>query len=122
MDFDTNEFWKLVDLAQRDFDAFTTRLQKMSRDELVGFEWKFEEMAGYLYKPEFGVNYPSEDAFEDLAAFVVGQGRAFYEKVIENPAEMPSDWNRAQHGIDIQYEASNVFYDRFGEEMPPFEG
>jgi hypothetical protein len=122
MQLDEADFWKLVDLAQADFDAFTRKLEKMSREELTAFEWKFEETAGYLYKPEFGVNYPSEDAFEDLAAYVVGQGKTYYEKVLGNPAEMPTETDRDKHGLDIQGQAATVYYERFGEEMPPFEG
>ena len=122
MELDEADFWKLVDLAQKDFDAFTRRLEKMTREELIAFEWKFEETAGYLYKPEFGVNYPSEDAFEDLAAYVVGQGKKYYENVLSNPEEMPTDRDRSKHGLDIQGQAATVFYERYGEEMPPFGG
>jgi hypothetical protein len=122
MEFDETDFWKLVDLAQKDFDAYTRKLEKMSREELVAFEWKFEETAGYLYKPEFGVNFPSEDAFEDLAAYVVGQGKKYYDNVLNNPSEMPADWDRNKHGLDIQGQAATVYYERYGEEMPPFEG
>ena len=121
-DFPDDQFWSLVSLARQDFTAFTTKLEGMNRDDLIGFAWKFEDLAGCLHDDKCHQSQFSEDYLEDLCGWVVGQGRTFYENVRHNPDQMPEEVDSSELGIEIQYEASVVYYDRFGEEMPPLEG
>ena len=121
-DFDDDEFWKLIDTANQDFAAFTRALEAMTREELIGFSWKFQDTAGMLYDEEHGVNYPSEDYFEDLAAYVVARGKKFYNEALEDPAKMPKEMKMALPGIEIQYEANKIYREKFRESLPPFQG
>jgi hypothetical protein len=94
----------------------------MTRDDLIGFYWLFQDTAGVLYDEAHGVNYPSEDYFEDLAAYVVARGKHFFEQVRDDPSRMPKTMDADKPGIDIQYEASKVYRKRFGEPIPAFDG
>lgn len=120
---DAGEFWSLVDLARRDTSAFQTTLERLDRRGLIRFSWMFEEFASRLGdQPFVDRDDPeaSEDFLDDLAEEVVGQGRAFYEDVIAHPENMPEevDYDDASH--IIRAAASDTFFHRFGEEIPPY--
>lgn len=114
-------FWALVALADSDFDAFSERLRAMDRASLIGFAWAFEEKAGLLWDPRYHRNRFSEDDLEDLSGWIVGRGRAFYEDILAHPERMPADWDNSETGMDIPYAATEIHFERFGDEMPPFE-
>lgn len=117
-----DQFWTLISLAKQDTAAFVKKLEGMSQVELIGFAWKFEDLAGFLYDEEYHQGRFSEDYLEDLCDWVVAQGKEFYENVLNNPDQMPTEVNYSDPDIDIPYQVSTVYYDRFGEEMPPLEG
>ena len=121
-----DEFWALVTLANEDFDAFTKTLERMDRGALIAFAWKFEQLAGILYDDEYlqHLNFEnelSEDYLEDLCGWIVGKGKVFYEDIINHPEKMPTELDDTEPGISIQFEASQIYFDRYGEEMPPWE-
>jgi hypothetical protein len=35
---------------------------------------------------------------------------------------MPTEVNYDEPGLDVRFEAEKVYADRFGEDMPPFDG
>lgn len=118
---DDEAFWTLVALADSDFDAFCARLEAMDGPGLTGFAWAFEEKAGVLWDVRYHHDRFSEDDLEDLCGWVVGRGRAFYEDIVAHPERMPTEWNPAETGMDIQYQATQTYFERFGSEMPAFE-
>lgn len=115
---DDSQFWSIVSLVKQDFASFKQKLERMSQAELIGFVWKFEEIADLLYDDKYLYNQTSEDYMEDLCGYIVGQGREFYEHVRAHPDQMPKAVDYAEPGIDIKYQASEIYYDRFGEPMP----
>ena len=120
---DPGEFWALVDLGRRDFAAFVAALGAADRRGRLRFAWWFEYLQGTLRRPPYvDVTDPelSEDALDDLAHEVVGKGRAFYEAVRADPALMPQRTDRGDPAHRMRYEASNVYFARYGEELPPY--
>lgn len=121
-DADFDAFWALVDLARTDHPAFVAKLRAADRRELIRFEWIFVEMASALGREpyrRFTDPTLSEDARDDLWEAVVGRGRAFYEDVLAHPERMPREVDSDDVSHRMRYEASNVFFERFGEEIPP---
>lgn len=122
-DINMDQFWALVELARTDFPAFVEALRNADRQELIRFAWVFEELASRLggkrYRKYTNPSF-SEDSTDDLWNEVVGRGRAFYEDVIAHPQKMPSDIDYSDPSHKMRYEASNVFFERYGEEIPPF--
>lgn len=122
-DADPEAFWALIELARKDFEAFLAALKGLDRRGLIRFAWMFEELASGLgaepyashTNPEF-----SEDVLDDLWDEVVGKGRAFYEEVLAHPERMPADVDYSDPSHRMRYEASNVFFERYGEEIPPY--
>jgi hypothetical protein len=122
-DADPDEFWDLISLARKDFAAFGEKLKGMDRRALIRFAWMFEEHASVLGNEPYSKHTDStfsEDSLDDLWEEVVGRGRGFYEGVIAHPEKMPAEIDYSDVSHQIRYEASNVFHERYGEEIPPF--
>jgi len=121
-DADLGEFWRLVALAREDRAAFLQTLREMDRRGLIRFAWLFEELMTQLGREPHASHTPpefSEDAVEDLWEEVVGRGREFYERVIADPARMPWETDASDPSHRIRYDAGNVYFERYGEEIPP---
>lgn len=122
-DANPNTFWALVELARKDYEAFVAALKNLNRRELIRFAWMFEEFASRLgeepYQRRINPTF-SEDVTDDLWEEVVGKGQAFYEDVLEHPDKMPADVDYSDPSHQMRYEASNVFFERYGEEIPPY--
>jgi hypothetical protein len=122
-DADPEQFWSLVALARTDQPAFVAALEGLDRKALIRFAWTFEELASALgaepyashTDPEF-----SEDVLDDLWEEVVGRGREFYADVLAHPERMPADVDYSDPSHRMRYAASNVFFARHGEEIPPY--
>jgi hypothetical protein len=123
-DQEVGEFWAWVDLARRDWDAFAAEMRNLDGPILIRFGWTFEELAGDVWAAveEGGFEHfkspVSEDALEDICGWVVAQGRAYYERCICDPT-LAVEWPKGV-GIGVKYEAAKAYFERFGEEPPPY--
>lgn len=112
-------FWNLVGRADGSEGKLRDLLAALSRDDLIRFAREFELAAVELTCEPF-TRYmigQSEDGIEDIARWIVSQGREAYEHVIARPeltpAEVPSEPS-SLHGV-----AQSVFDSRYDEAMPP---
>jgi hypothetical protein len=122
-DFDPEAFWALVRTARGDLGAFRAALERLDRRALIRFSWAFEEAASRLGAEPFRQHADpalSEDAYDDLAEWVVGQGREHYEHVLAHPEALPNDVDTRDPALRMRYEAGAVFAERFGDEIPPY--
>lgn len=122
-DANPDEFWAMIDLARRDYPAFVSALGDADRRSLIRFAWWFEHLQGKLrQKPYQDTEDPalSEDWLDDLADEVVGKGKAFYDEVRAHPERMPTEADHDDPSHDMRYEASSVYFKRYGEELPPY--
>lgn len=115
-----NSFWELIALAQQDREAYRKRLKEMSREDLVGFYHHYEMAAGEL-KDEPYIDHMSpqlsEDGVDDVANWVVAQGKDRYTQVIDQPESIPS---RVDSSPGFLGDAINEHYDRYNE-PPPYD-
>lgn len=122
-DADPEAFWALVALAREDPDAFRAALRDLDRRALIRFYWMFEEAASRLGAERYRRHTAptlSEDAYDDVAEWVVGQGREHYEHVLSHPREMPREVDTRDPALRMRYEAGSVFAERFNDEIPPY--
>lgn len=118
------EFWQLINAANQDFDGFCDRLNTMSKQDLKEFVWLFKDKAGELADDRFldcildNRDSITEDALEDLSGWIVGKGENFYKSVLESPEKIPAEINDDSPGITIQFEASRIYFEKFGEHVP----
>jgi hypothetical protein len=112
-------FWGIVERAQKDRTTLDRILRGLERKDLIRFQHHFEETSLDLQGPRFTDLLPdlSEDGIQDIADWVVTQGRAFYEQVQADPKRMPT--TRAGGALaTFSGVADNVFYERFNERIP----
>jgi hypothetical protein len=86
-------FWELIALARQNREQFRTRLKQMDRDSLTRFCWTYETAAAdFKYEPY--INYlgsQSDDAVDEISQWIVGQGKDYYMRILDNPALIPTD-------------------------------
>lgn len=121
--FDPNEisdwFWSIIDDAACSRQALESRLHQLERDEVIRFQDEFLEAAVQLTDEPFLVHlgdYVSEDTMQDLAEWVVSQGKRFYVDVWNSPQRI-ADVN-VREGVTYAGVAANVYWGRFGTSMP----
>lgn len=114
----TDEMWRAVEVARESHARFLGLLKKMSREELFRFYWGYRGAAGELRDAPY-TDYMdqalSEDGIEEIAHWVVAQGKEAYDGVIANPEQLPQ---RAPEPINLSADARAEYEDRFGEPMP----
>ncbi len=117
-EFVSPEFWELLEIACKDRTEFSLRMMKISREHLLQFIWTFGELAAeFKYEPYNKHFSPelSEDGIDDLAMWVIEQGRDYIYAVEKVPSIIP------QHA-DLKYSslgaAMDEYYRRYGEEAP----
>jgi hypothetical protein len=114
-------FWETVERGGRDPDRMREVLDSLSGEELQRFadefEWAITQMRGRRFAQVHG---DSEDIAEDVAAWVVSQGRDYYARVYDDPALFPNldHLSLSESFVGL---AEQVYEERFGEEMPFIE-
>ena len=142
------QFWKILGDAYRDdggehFEALKAVLARMSEDELVAYQTRFDEaMAAAHVIDLWGAAYLinggcSDDGFHDFRAWLVGRGRHPYEAALKHPDSLadildgdPVDGFGLDAAAVRGYEertGMSDFYDRLDREEkdlppPPPEG
>lgn len=120
-----NEFWPLIDEANKDFKRFCLRLETMDKSELEAFVWRFEDLAEVFCDDDYldcivdSEESISDDALEDLCGWIVGRGKEIYAKAVEDPETMPTRIDDDAPGIAIKFEALRIYHERFGEHLQP---
>lgn len=111
-------FWEQISLARNDQHNFSKMLSETSKEELLEFIWTFEEVAAeFKYEPYTGYvsSKLSEDGIDDVATWVVEQGRDYVYEVFDNPSLMPK---RVDHPIGLLSKAVRTYRSRFGRPIP----
>lgn len=119
LDLIPDSFWDLIAQAQQDREQYRARLKEMDRETLVRlfhtFELAAEELKG---EPYIGHLSPklSEDGVDDVAQWVVAQGKDAYTQIIEHPESIPSRVDSPPGFLDDVVEEH---YERYDEPPPP---
>lgn len=84
-------FWTILESADRSLTSLRTQLEGLTEDELRSFRREFDEAKDYVDPCHWAACRPhltrgcSEDHGDDFAAWVVMQGRAFYDRIRAHP-------------------------------------
>ncbi|MGX2996017.1 DUF4240 domain-containing protein [Streptomyces sp. JNUCC 64] len=113
---DINEFWDVVGTARSAVtgdtsfaDALVDELATRSPDEILGYQERFEELHGAVYRWDvWAAAYLigggcSDDGFIDFRAGLIGLGREWYEKAAASPDSLaghPAVIDAARTGLD----------------------
>lgn len=110
-----NWFWNIISEAALDREKLRNILKDMDREDIIEFQSIFVDFSVELQdEPYTDYMEESEDGIEDIANWVVSNGKEYYNKIIENPNSIPYSvedrLNEVLFGV-----ADEVFVDRFGE-------
>ena len=113
MSLTRDDFWSIIDRAHQYRDAMRPLLEPLAQRDLLMFYRFFMEYGSDL-RDELPEREES-DSQEELASWVVAQGKAFYDEVYEHPDTFPEQQGPAGRGFRGMI--ANVYRDRFGEEV-----
>ncbi|WP_146118517.1 DUF4240 domain-containing protein [Blastopirellula marina] len=113
-------FWDIVARADRNRERLEAELHGMTREEIIRFNDEFEEAAVQLVDEPF-LSYMgdgvSEDGAQDIADYVVSQGKGVYAEIWARPETIPTTV-KPNEPHTFAGLASNVFWERFRELIP----
>ncbi len=114
-----DEFWDTIRRAAGSRDTLRDIMTQASQEEVLAFAEDFTEAATQLKDEPFlqyvGPN-TSEDGMDDIANWVVSQGKEAYTQVWQHPETIPKHIDVGDPA-NLYYVAESVYYKRFGE-MP----
>ena len=131
-------FWQLIEQSRKQSDdpdeqadALAKILKQRTPEELIEFDKIMYDKRKELYRWDlWGIGYIvnggcSDDGFEYFRCWVIGQGKAFYDKALADPESITEvtdpeeDWyenEQLMYAASIAYEAITD-----GQQMPPVE-
>jgi len=132
---DEDQFWKIIqtakDNANGDYEQqqeeLADELRKLTPDDIILFGNRFRHFRGQANTWElWGAIYIihggcGDDSFNDFREWVIGQGREFYYKTINNPetlVDVDTDKIEDVEWEGLGYVPATVFEELTGQEMP----
>lgn len=114
-------FWRMVDLAREDPDAFDAAIAELGKAEMVELYWTYRDATEPLREPEYldRVSHDlSEDGIDDLVTWIVAQGEAYYRRILAEPGLMPIDLGDRNDCNDVQGALEEEYDRRYGDVLP----
>lgn len=112
-------FWSVIALADHSRERLESILGSMSQADLIRFHNEFQEAAAQLVDEPLAEHLPadtSEEHLQDIAEWVVSQGKAFFTAVWNNPEKIAEiDLRR---GVTYSSVSDNVHWERFNGSVP----
>jgi len=116
---DIDWFWGVVEESAGSRGRLREILQRLPKDAVYKFQDLFLDFATELQDVPYSYFLDpdeSEDGLEDVANWVVSQGRVTYQAVLAQPSRMPPHIDVDDPG-NLGGLAYEVYYDRFGEPL-----
>ncbi len=116
---DLTWFWGIVERSHQDRDQLRSILSQLSKEQIYTFQDTFVEMAAELQDEPYSMHIApdeSEDGLADISHWVVSQGEDFYDRVLDDPEQMPAHVDVGDPGnlFDVAYD---VYFGRFNEPL-----
>lgn len=108
-------FWSIIGRADLNRDKLKEILNDFSKEEIIKFQEEFVDASVELQDEPF-IDYmeESEDGVEDIANWVVSNGKELYFQIMENPEEIPHSVNDVTEQI-LYGVADEVCVEKYGE-------
>lgn len=131
-----DEFWQLIDStrpkgfwAALHAGSLELQLETLSEEEIISFECHFRQVMAESYRWDlWGAAYIvnggcSDDGFEYFRAWLISQGKRFYEKCLADPEAVGSraDADGDTEDEEFMYCAMEAFREKTGRDLPPVE-
>ncbi|MGE8526093.1 DUF4240 domain-containing protein [Chryseobacterium rhizosphaerae] len=108
-------FWSIIGKADLNRDKLKEILTGFSKEEIIKFQEEFVDASVELQDEPF-IDYmeESEDGVEDIANWVVSNGKELYFQIMGNPEEIPRSVNDVTEQI-LYGVADEVCVEKYGE-------
>ncbi|MDR6528786.1 hypothetical protein J2787_004225 [Chryseobacterium rhizosphaerae] len=108
-------FWSIIGKADLNRDKLKEILTGFSKEEIIKFQEEFVDASVELQDEPF-IDYmeESEDGVEDIANWVVSNGKELYFQIMDNPEEIPHSVNDVTEQI-LYGVADEVCVEKYGE-------
>lgn len=139
-------FWRIIDASKRSLRRLCRQLERMPKKEIVRYQQQYDEaksMINPLNREDIASFADddwscSEDGADDFAAWVVMQGKPFFDEMLADPArllaqarafeesdedESETQWDETVDRPEYRgyqradYVATPIYRARFGEEL-----
>ena len=108
-------FWNIIAESDKNREKLRAILSTFKRDEIAKFQEQFVDASIEIQdKPFLEFMEESEDGVEDIANWVVSNGKDYYDYIIAHPSEIPNSVNHLTDQI-LYGIADEVCYEIFGE-------
>jgi hypothetical protein len=132
---DEDQFWSIIQTAkdnsygdyEQQQEELADELRKLTPNDIILFENRFRHFRGQANTWElWGAIYIihggcGDDSFNDFREWVIGQGRDFYYKTINNPETLVDVETSKIEDVEwegLGYIPATVFEELNGQEMP----
>jgi len=108
-------FWSIIARAALDREKLKDILGTFTKEELIRFQEEFVDASVELQgEPYTDYMEESEDGMEDIANWIVSNGKDFYFSILESPKNTPISVNAHIHQI-LYGIADEVCMEKYGE-------
>jgi len=132
---DEVQFWRLAEQARatggidcdEHHDTLLDRLKALPPEDIIVFDRIFGVLLRRAYRRDLKEAYGtmtgsgSDDGFTDFRSWLIGQGRAVYEKALANPdslVEVDLLGDEDAKCEQLTYAALHAYEEKTGQEMP----
>jgi hypothetical protein len=111
-------FWDIVGRANKSPETLEGILRNMSKEEVRRFQEEFVDASADLRVEPFTTHMikGSEDSVEDVAHWVVSQGRDYFLRIWNNPEQIPFSVEEGDPSM-LYSVAPRIYRERFGETL-----
>ena len=134
---DANQFWQIIERArdstsdgEQQVELIYEALKRLSPDEIIEFDQLYDRYRSEAYRWDlWGAAYLmnggcSDDGFEYFRGWLISRGRAVYERALENPDSLASEYDPEQDDYELEsllYVSQRAYEDVTGQDMPERE-
>lgn len=114
-DIGSDWFWAIIAEAKQNRTKLREILTGLVQEDIVRFHREFMEAAAeFSSAPYFDLMIDSEDGMDDVARWIVSQGKDTYRSMLENPSLVPYSVEEGDPSI-LYGIADEVYEERFGD-------
>ncbi|MBP1991469.1 DUF4240 domain-containing protein [Paenibacillus eucommiae] len=112
---DSEWFWSIIAMAATNRQKLKEILSTFNKKDIIKFQEQFLDASIELQdEPYLAFMEQSEDGVEDIANWIVSNGRNYYDHILNNPEEIPYSVNDVTDQILFGV-ADEVCYEIYGE-------
>ena len=109
-------FWDIITKAKEDREQLRAILMEYSKEDIIAFQEIFVDLDDELqYEPFTDYMEESVDGREDISHWVVSKGKEYYQKILNQPEQIPYNITGSNSDEILYGIADEVCLDKYNE-------